>query len=61
MNSQCGELAHVGEGIIRQGVDFIVAQITGKAKVSFSQYTHRVLQRSHCTTHTDANTLAHVL
>lgn len=29
-NIQCGELAHVCEGRVRQGADFVVAQVTKK-------------------------------
>lgn len=31
--SQRGELAHVGEGVVRQGTDFIVAQVSVDQKV----------------------------
>lgn len=31
--SQRGELTHVGEGVVRQGTDFIVAQVSVDQKV----------------------------
>lgn len=45
VDSQSGELAHVVEGVIREGTDFIVAQISAEEK-KFTQYTHRKYCRS---------------
>jgi len=50
MYSQCGELAHIGEGIIRQGADFIVAQISADAKVIFNKYESCIETKS-CAIH----------
>lgn len=38
LHSQSGELAHIGEGVIGQGADFIVAQISAETKVNSNQY-----------------------
>lgn len=45
VDSQSGELAHVVEGVIREGTDFIVAQISAEEK-KITQYTHRKYCRS---------------
>lgn len=39
MYSQSRELAHIGEGVIGQRVDFIFAQISAEAKVRRDQHT----------------------
>ena len=37
---QSGELAHVGEGVVVQGADLIVAQISAEDKIQIHTHTH---------------------
>ncbi len=49
---QSGELAHVGERVIRQGADFIVAQISAKEKGQFQSIHIPKQKNTHTHTHT---------